>query len=138
MLKPARLFILICGCFFALVASATAQEQIKLSYEQKILKTDVKMASGIVSIYLINNGATDLVDVEAWIDGPNAVLYDNKTIYVGNIAAGMARGAMEEWMVPIEMTTVEPSNLPVFWKIEYTDHTGARVQVGGIDGESLL
>jgi hypothetical protein len=137
MLKTARLFILMWGCFFALVASATAQEQIKLSYEQKILQTDAKMASGIVSIYLTNNGDTDLVDVEAWVDGPNAVLYDNEIIYVGDIAAGMARGAMYEWMVPVEMTTVAPSNLPVFWKIEYTDPTGARVRIGGIDGEFL-
>lgn len=127
MSKAVCQLLLLSLCILGLVPPSPAQELFHLGYDREVLAADSRTVSGLITLYVNNHGGADLKDAVAWISGANQVTYDNRIIYLGDIAAGSARGVTEHWSVPTGMTVGENPDFPPIWTLEYTDPSGVRV-----------
>ena len=122
-----------------IIAASTAvfaNDQFHFNYRHQAMSSDELSQSGILLLTVVNVSGQDVRELVVSIAGPNKVTYDNRAIYVGDLAEGQQIEILDEFKVPLELVNLDTSGERVAWKVEYTTIDGNR-QAAEIIGEPV-
>ena len=121
---------IVCTVFLLLslaVAPALANDAFHIKYRHEKVTSDGSIRSGFLVLNVYNTSGAGVQDVEARIEGPNSVTYDNHRIFLGNLADGQQFEVLDPISVPEEMVSSETADNEIVWTLEFTDVSGQRV-----------
>lgn len=132
--RIAGVFILLV-CFA--VAPALANDAFHVKYRHDNVFSDGSTISGFLLLNVYNTSGEEARDMEAWIEGPNTVTFDNHRVFLGNLADGQQIEVLDTINVPGDLSEPGPASETTNWTLEYTDSSGERVRVS-IIGQMVL
>ena len=117
---------------FALILAVTvlpvsAEDPFHVSYRHQNLSSDGLTQSGALLVTVVNVGAEDVQNLTASIAGPNNVTFDNRAIFIGNLAEGQQIEVLDLFHVPQELADPDATEERVTWTVEYTNGLGESV-----------
>ena len=122
--------------FASLPHTGLADDKFHIHYRVANLTEDATSRSGTVFLNVYNTSGENVTDMVAWIPEPNTVTYDQRHIGVGNLADGAQVEVLDPFIVPIEITSTEPAEESVNWRLEYTNASGVRQSIDVIGLEA--
>ena len=116
--------------------TALAEDQFHFSYRHQAMSSDGFTQSGILLLTVANVSGQDVREFVVSIPGPNSVTYDNRAIYVGDLAEGQQVEILDEFKVPQELVNPDALQEQISWKVEYATPAGER-QITEVLGEPV-
>ncbi len=116
--------VLVMGVF---VMPGMADEAFHVNSRHEGISTDGIIVTGLLLLNVLNTSGEDVRDLEAWIEGPNRVTFDNHRIFLGDIADGQQLEIVDMLNVPKEIFNAPPVEDSLIWTLEYTKSSGERV-----------
>ena len=103
-----------------------AQDAFHVGYRQENVVVEGNTVTGklLVSVYNVSGGKVR--DVTVSVPGPNNVTYDNRTIFIGDLADGQRVEALDIFSVPAEMRQSDRVEDQISVDVEYTTAAGER------------
>jgi len=117
----------------ATMAAVLAENEFHVHYRVDNLTTDEHNVSGTLLLNVYNTSGEDASDLVASIPESNQVIYGQRQIWLGDLPDGEQVEVLDQFIIPIELTEMEPTSELLTWRREYTCALGEprRVEVVG-------
>jgi hypothetical protein len=119
--------LLVLGAFF--VVPVMADEAFHVTSRQENVSSDDSTITGLLILNVYNTSGEVAQDLEAWVEGPNSVTYDNHRIFLGTLAEGDQIEVLDTISAPAELAGPRTADETVVWTLEYTNSAGQRVTI---------
>ncbi len=115
-------------CTLAAAVPTSAAETFQIASRHLNLTSDGEALHGYLAVEIVNLSGGPATEVVISVLGLNKVTFDNRTLLVGDLAAGEPKGLLEPLSVPLPVAEIDLPEEPIAWLVEYTDAGGQRVE----------
>lgn len=103
-----------------------AEDAFQVGFRQENVAVAGNTATGKLLVSVYNVSGAKVRDVTVSVPGTNNVTYDNRTIFIGDLAEGQRVEALDIFSVPTEMRRSDRMENQIGVDVEFTTAAGER------------
>lgn len=112
-----------------LAGPVLAADAFHVGYRQENVVAEGNSVTGNLLVSVYNVSGAEARDITVSFPGPNNVTYDNRPVFIGNLADGQRVEVLDIFSVPVEMRQSDKAEEQIGVDVEFTTAPGERKSV---------